>query len=65
MLAILLAAATVIRVVDGDTLHVRDNGDDVTIRVLGIDCPESKHNAKCRKGGVEACDLAEVEREFG
>jgi micrococcal nuclease len=30
----------VIRVVDGDTLHVRRGGRDVTIRLIGIDAPE-------------------------
>jgi micrococcal nuclease len=34
-------SARVSRVVDGDTLHVRtDDGDDETVRVLGIDTPE-------------------------
>jgi micrococcal nuclease len=30
----------VLRVVDGDTLHVRLEGRDVTIRLIGIDAPE-------------------------
>jgi micrococcal nuclease len=30
----------VLRVVDGDTLHVRRGGRDVTIRLIGIDTPE-------------------------
>ena len=38
---------TVTRVVDGDTLHVKADGDDVTIRVRGIDCPESRKVKKC------------------
>lgn len=29
-----------LRVVDGDTLHVRLRGRDVTIRLIGIDAPE-------------------------
>ena len=29
-----------LRVVDGDTLHVRRDGRDVTIRLIGIDAPE-------------------------
>ena len=50
--------ATVVRVVDGDTLHVRRGGADVTVRLLGIDCPESHRNRNrhCAKhaGGCEA-----------
>lgn len=30
----------VLRVVDGDTLHVRRHGRDVTIRLIGMDTPE-------------------------
>lgn len=31
----------VTRVVDGDTIHADHGGDDVTIRVIGIDTPET------------------------
>jgi micrococcal nuclease len=34
-------AASVIRVVDGDTIHARVNGRDEDIRLLGIDTPET------------------------
>jgi micrococcal nuclease len=33
--------ATVTRVVDGDTIHVELDGDDVTIRMIGVDTPET------------------------
>ena len=33
--------ATVIRVVDGDTIHARIDGLDETIRIIGLDSPES------------------------
>jgi micrococcal nuclease len=33
--------ATVTRVVDGDTIHVSLGGQDVTIRLIGIDTPET------------------------
>jgi endonuclease YncB( thermonuclease family) len=54
-------AAWVEKVVDGDTVQVRLGGEGkrVTVRVLGIDCPESHRNAKCRRDGVqgrETCD---------
>ena len=32
--------AKVIRIVDGDSLHVLHNNQDITIRLEGIDCPE-------------------------
>lgn len=34
-------AATVTRVVDGDTAHVAYRGGDVTIRFIGVDTPET------------------------
>jgi micrococcal nuclease len=33
-------AVPVLRVVDGDTLHVRRDDEDVTIRLIGVDAPE-------------------------
>jgi micrococcal nuclease len=33
-------AAPVLRVVDGDTFHVRRGGRDVTVRLIGVDAPE-------------------------
>ena len=36
--------AKVTSVVDGDTIRVRlDSGDAVTVRLIGIDTPETKH----------------------
>ena len=34
-------AATVIRVVDGDTIHARLNGVDEDVRIIGLDSPET------------------------
>ena len=52
--------AYVEKVVDGDTLKVRvDGGRRVTVRVLGIDCPESHANEKCARDGRQGrlgCD---------
>lgn len=45
--------AYVEKVVDGDTLTVRVDGQRVKIRVLGIDCPESHANEKCARDGRE------------
>lgn len=39
-----VTTATVARVIDGDTLVVRvESGGEVTVRVLGIDAPETRH----------------------
>ena len=35
------AEAEVLRVVDGDTIHVELDGEDVTIRFIGVDTPET------------------------
>jgi micrococcal nuclease len=39
-------AMTVVRVVDGDTVVVRVGGADETVRLIGIDTPETKHPTK-------------------
>ena len=44
--------ATLVRVVDGDTIVVAlPEEPDARIRLRGIDCPEPSHNAKCRRDG--------------
>lgn len=43
----------VVEVLDGDTLVVRTAGRKIRIRLLGIDCPESHVNPKCRRQGRE------------
>jgi endonuclease YncB( thermonuclease family) len=48
-LALPKGPVSVIRVVDGDTIHVGNGDDDYTIRILGIDCPESRKVKKCGK----------------
>jgi micrococcal nuclease len=42
-------AQTVTKVIDGDTFKALWNGDTVTVRLCGIDSPESRDNAKARK----------------
>ncbi|MFS3130643.1 thermonuclease family protein [Nocardioides sp. Bht2] len=37
---------TVVRVVDGDTLHVKVDGKTEKVRLLGVDAPEVRHGAK-------------------
>ncbi len=42
---------TVVRIVDGDTLKVRYWGKEESIRLIGIDTPESRANKKAKKEG--------------
>ncbi|MSW81875.1 MAG: nuclease [Actinobacteria bacterium] len=54
-----VAGAIVERVVDGDTIHVRINGDDVTVRMIGIDTPETvKPGSPVECFGPESSDFA-------
>jgi micrococcal nuclease len=47
--------ATVVRVVDGDTIHARIDGHEETIRLIGIDTPETvKPNTPVQCFGEEA-----------
>jgi len=49
----------VIRVVDGDTLHVRRDGQDLTVRLIGMNTPETvKENSPVECYGPEASDYA-------
>jgi len=54
--------AYVEKVSDGDTIKVRllpGGSEKLTVRLLGIDCPESHRNAKCKrdaKAGRKGCD---------
>jgi micrococcal nuclease len=38
---------TVEKVIDGDTVYLDDQGETVKVRLLGIDCPESRAVSKC------------------
>lgn len=38
-------AADLVRVIDGDTIVVRDNGRNVHLRVAGVDAPEMSQRA--------------------
>jgi endonuclease YncB( thermonuclease family) len=76
LLALLLAAAgaeaaeyewEVLRVIDGDTLHIRLEGlppelADVAVRILGVDTPETGGRARCeseRRTGERAAAFVE------
>jgi micrococcal nuclease len=45
--------ATVVKVVDGDTLKIEVNGNEEAVRLIGIDTPESKINKKAKKDAVK------------
>ena len=47
--------AVVVRVIDGDTITVQIAGAIRTIRLIGVDTPETKHPTKAvQRGGKEA-----------
>ena len=53
--------ATIVKVVDGDTIHVTINGVQETIRIIGIDSPETvdpRRPVECF--GIEASDKAKT-----
>ena len=41
-----LEVATVERVVDGDTIEVKIDGEKFKVRLIGVDTPETKHPRK-------------------
>lgn len=45
--------ATVVQVVDGDTLRIEMDGQEEAIRLIGIDTPESKINKKAKKDSIK------------
>lgn len=53
-----LTPATVVRVVDGDTFQANIDGSECTVRLIGVDTPESVHpdQAKNTQEGAEASD---------
>jgi micrococcal nuclease len=54
-----VSGVDVIRVVDGDTLHVRLDGRDTTVRMIGMNTPETvKENTPVECFGPEASDYA-------
>lgn len=42
-------AATIVKIIDGDTYKVSYNGKTENIRLIGIDTPESRANSKAKK----------------
>jgi len=48
------SAQVVTKIVDGDTFKAAWNGDTVTVRLCGVDTPESKKNAKAKKDAARS-----------
>ena len=54
-------SAYVVRVIDGDTIEVEVEGVTATVRLMGIDTPETKHPTRpVEYYGAEAAALAET-----
>ena len=54
-------AAYVVRVIDGDTIEVQVEGAPATVRLMGIDTPETTHPTRpVEYYGAEAAALAET-----
>ncbi len=53
---------TVVRVMDGDTFHCRlSSGENVRVRLIGVDTPESSDNPKARRdAGRSGQSLEEI-----
>ena len=43
-----IGSAKVLRVIDGDTLKVNYQGNEESVRLIGIDAPESRPNKKAK-----------------
>ncbi len=46
-------SAVITKITDGDTYHVELNGEDVTVRLIGVDTPESVAPESYRKENTE------------
>lgn len=57
--------ATVVRVVDGDTIKIEMNGHEEAVRLIGIDTPESKVNKKAKKDAIKTNHDVEVITAMG
>jgi micrococcal nuclease len=57
--------ATVVRVVDGDTIKIEMNGNEEAVRLIGIDTPESKVNKKAKKDAIKTNHDVEVITAMG
>lgn len=57
--------ATVVKVVDGDTLRIEMNGHEEAVRLIGIDTPENKINKKAKKDSVRSNQDVETITSMG
>lgn len=59
---------TLVRVVDGDTIRVVWHGEDIAVRLLGIDAPErnqpgAKESAACLRSLLDGTETVDIEFE--
>lgn len=47
--AVAADGASVTRIIDGDTIVVFTGAEEIIVRLIGVDTPESKNNAKAKK----------------
>lgn len=55
-----IASAKVLRVVDGDTLKVSYQGKQESVRLIGIDAPESRRNKKAKNDAQRSGEDSET-----
>ena len=55
----------VVRVIDGDTFVVRYDEREEKVRLIGVDCPESRRNAKAYRDISRLPKSMEIEIEQG
>ena len=61
-----IVIGTVTSVVDGDTIKVKNGGGDViTVRMLGIDTPETSRSPRAKVRGVADCFADEAKAALG
>lgn len=65
LLFLALVPIKVIRIVDGDTFKGLSGSDTVTIRLIGVDCPESRKNTKAYSDAKRSKDDIETIIEMG
>lgn len=55
-----LVPVKVIRIIDGDTFKGLSGSDTVTVRLIGVDCPESRKNKKAYSDAKKSRDDIET-----
>lgn len=56
---------TVTEIVDGDTIHCKEDGEILNVRLIGIDAPESKLNPKTKNDAERSSQDVETIMKMG